>query len=236
MPDSFTVIRQLLDRIEDSKSATVIKDFHVDIPEQKHKEASDVIDILGESYIGPKVVEGVSLLSDSLKELYLNNTWRPTLCVIGQTGLPPHSTGGNVLRDSTTVRITLRIPPTLDGNYASEKLTEILLKNPPFNSKISLDHRNPGSGWAANEFSDRLKKSLLESSNFYWNKSPQTVGEGGSIPFINSLSKKFPQSDFLVIGVLGPGSNAHAANETLNIPYCKRLTSTLVHAIYDLFN
>lgn len=236
VPDSFTVIRSILDRIEDSKTSTVVKDFHVEIPKEKFQEAKDVISILGESYVLAKTLEGVKYLNQDLEEVYLNNTWRPTLCVIGMSGLPEHTKAGNVLRDSTSIRISLRIPPTLNGVKASERLNELITKDPPYNSIVEVESRNPGNGWSTSKFSERIQKSLEESSVSLWGKKSQTVGEGGSIPFINSLSEKFPESDFLVMGVLGPGSNAHAANETLNIPYCKKVTTSLAYAILDLFN
>jgi len=235
-PDSFTVIRQLLDRLEDSKTSEVVKDFHVEIPDAKYKEAKNVTSILGEEIILPKRLEGVKLIHNDLSELYLNGTWRPTLCILGQTGLPSHLFAGNVLRESTTIRLSMRIPPTLNADKASEIFDQIILSNPPYNAKISIESRKPSFGWAAKEFSQKLYKSLSESSLSLWGEDCQTNGEGGTIPFINSLSQKFENCDFLVIGVLGPGSNAHAANETLNIPYCKKLITALVHALSDKFN
>lgn len=234
-PDSFTVIRQLLDRIEDSKTSRVIDDFQVNIPESKYVEGKQVADILGKGFSLVKLKDGVNYITDDLSELYLNGTWRSTLCVVGQTGLPQHDLAGNVLRDKTSVRLSMRLPPTKDPKEASQKLTELLTKDPPYNSIIKVVGKSKGHGWAANEFTDKLKNSLSKSSFSFWGKDSQTVGEGGSIPFINSLAQKFPKSEFLVLGVLGPGSNAHAANETLNIPYCKKVTATLTHAVYEFF-
>jgi acetylornithine deacetylase/succinyl-diaminopimelate desuccinylase-like protein len=235
-PDSFTVIRQLLDRLEDPKTSEVVSDFQVQIPESKFVEAKDVSEILGDKFALAKTLDGVKFIKEDLTELYLGGTWKATLCVTGQSGLPPHETAGNVLRASTTVRISMRIPPTLSPQVASERIDQILLKDPPYNSKVSVTTKGSGPGWASNEFSDKLRKSLSNSSQTLFGKDIQTFGEGGSIPFIHSLAVKFPKSDFLVLGVLGPGSNAHAANETLHIPFCKKLTVTLTHAVYDLFN
>jgi len=235
-PDSFTVGRVLLDRIEDSKTGKVIDEFQVNIPESKYEEAKQVSKTLGDGFVMVKNLDGVKHLSDDLTELYLNGTWRSTLCVVGATGIPAHQTAGNVLRDKTEFRLSMRIPPTKIPQEASDILDKVLLENPPFNSKITIQKTIMGSGWAAEKFSDKLEKSLSTSSKALWGKESQTVGEGGSIPFINSLAQKFPKGDFLVLGVLGPNSNAHAANECLHIPYCKKVTTTLIHAVYDIFN
>lgn len=41
------------------------------------------------------------------------------------------------------------------------------------------------------------------------------------------LNAKFPKSQFVVAGLLGPGSNAHGPNESMHIPTFKRLTASL---------
>ena len=56
-------------------------------------------------------------------------------------------------------------------------------------------------------------------------------GEGGSIPFMNMLSDMFPKAKFIVTGVLGPGSNAHSANESLDLDYVKKLTMTMTEFV-----
>src|SRR5260370_24504964 len=43
-------------------------------------------------------------------------------------------------------------------------------------------------------------------------------GIGGSIPFMSMLGERFPQAQFLITGVMGPGSNAHGPNESLDLP------------------
>ena len=53
------------------------------------------------------------------------------------------------------------------------------------------------------------------------------MGEGGSIPFMGMLGKKFPEAQFVITGVLGPGSNAHGPNEFLHLPYAEKLTQVL---------
>ena len=51
------------------------------------------------------------------------------------------------------------------------------------------------------------------------------MGEVGSIPFLGMLHDMFPASQFVVTGVLGPGSNAHGPNEFLDITYCKKVVT-----------
>ena len=57
------------------------------------------------------------------------------------------------------------------------------------------------------------------------------MGEGGTIPFMAMLGERFPEAQFLITGVLGPGSNAHGPNEFLHIPTGKRLTGCVAQIL-----
>jgi di/tripeptidase len=59
------------------------------------------------------------------------------------------------------------------------------------------------------------------------------MGEGGTIPFMAMLGKKFPETQFVITGVLGPGSNAHGPNEFLHIPTGKRVSETVALVLAD---
>jgi len=48
----------------------------------------------------------------------LNRTWRPFLSWWGRTGMPAIANAGNVLRPFTELKLSLRIPPLLDGAQA----------------------------------------------------------------------------------------------------------------------
>jgi acetylornithine deacetylase/succinyl-diaminopimelate desuccinylase-like protein len=235
--DSFMVIRNLLDRIEDSTSGKVIDAFHVDIPNSRVEEAIKLGSLKKHEVLRDvKFKEGVQPLSEDWGQLILNNTWRPTLCVTGASGLPVHSTAGNVLRASTTVRLSLRLPPTYYAPKALDILEEILTANPPFNAKVTVTKRAPGSGWNNKELSDKLHLSLNNTSKKLFGAEYMSFGEGGSIPFIKQLADSFPECEILVIGVLGPNSNAHSCNESLHINYCKNITATVAHTIADYSN
>ena len=43
-------------------------------------------------------------------ELILNRSWRPSLSYIGVDGLPNIESAGNVLRPSTSIKLSMRLP------------------------------------------------------------------------------------------------------------------------------
>jgi acetylornithine deacetylase/succinyl-diaminopimelate desuccinylase-like protein len=62
-------------------------------------------------------------------------------------------------------------------------------------------------------------------------QAPRSLGEGGTIPFMGMLGRKFPQAQFVITGVLGPGSNAHGPNEFLHLPTARKVTSVVAHIL-----
>jgi acetylornithine deacetylase/succinyl-diaminopimelate desuccinylase-like protein len=233
-PDSFMILRNILDRIEDSKTGRVNELFHVEIPQQRIEDAKKVAELKKEHILEHvKLVPGVKGCSDDYTDLILRNTWHPSVCLTGASHIPPHETAGNVLRPKTTLRISMRLPPTLDAIKASDQLVEILSKDTPYNAKLTVNKRSPGSGWNSKELSQKLHESLSNTSKKLWGRDYLNFGEGGSIPFIKQLADSFPQCEIVVIGVLGPNSNAHTCNEALHIEYCKKITSTLAHTLSD---
>jgi acetylornithine deacetylase/succinyl-diaminopimelate desuccinylase-like protein len=69
------------------------------------------------------------------------------------------------------------------------------------------------------------------SRNHFGGRPALHMGEGGTIPFMGMLGEKFPEAQFLITGVLGPGANAHGPNEFLHIPTAKKLTACVAEVI-----
>lgn len=67
--------------------------------------------------------------------------------------------------------------------------------------------------------------------SYFDGKKYLATGDGGSIPFMDFLSKKWPEAKFIVTGILGPDSNAHGPNEFLHIPYLKKVICTISHIL-----
>src|SRR5205807_7526237 len=151
VPSSFRILRQLLDRIEDSRTGQILpRDFHVDIPRERVAEAREVAKVLGtEIYDRFPFPPGGGPVSTDPHELILNNTWRPALAITGAAGLPLPTDGGNVLRPKTALKLSLRLPPTVDAQHAARRLKEIVESDPPYGARVTFDVEAPGNGWDA---------------------------------------------------------------------------------------
>ncbi len=233
VPSSFRILRDLLSRIEDSATGRILIDgLHVDIPAERLDQARQAARVLGNDVYGKfPLLPGMTPMSGDLSELVLNRTWRPALSVTGVDGIPPLASAGNVLRPHTSVKLSVRLPPTLDGKQAGDLLQDILLCDPPYGAEVSLDLEKASSGWNAPAQSPWLSQAIEASSQAAFGKPAMYMGEGGSIPFMGMLGEKFPGAQFMITGVLGPHSNAHGPNEFLHIPMGKKVTSCVAHVI-----
>jgi acetylornithine deacetylase/succinyl-diaminopimelate desuccinylase-like protein len=233
VPSSFRILREVLSRLEDPATGRIVpQELYVDVPAERVEQARQSAKVLGTAiYDKFPFVEGMQPVTDDLVELVLNRTWRPQLAVTGVDGMPPLESAGNVLRPKTAVKLSLRVPPTLNGSKAGEFVKQLLEKDPPYGAKIGFKVEKDGSGWNAPQLSPWLAQAVSEASEHYFGAPAAYMGEGGSIPFMGMLGEKFPQAQFLITGVLGPHSNAHGPNEFLHIPTGKKVSMVVAEVV-----
>jgi len=232
---SFRILRRILSRLEDESTGRILpQELHVEIPAQRIEQARRTAEILGSAvYDKFPFVDGMRPVDDDLAELVLNRTWRPALSVTGIGGMPALDSAGNVLRPYTAVKLSLRVPPTLDAASAGEFLKRLLEADPPYGAKVSFEVEKAGSGWEAPALAPWLESAVEAASQQFFGAPVAYNGEGGSIPFMGMLGEKFPGAQFLITGVLGPHSNAHGPNEFLHIPTGKRMSMCVARVIAD---
>ncbi len=233
VPSTFRIARQLLDRVEDSRSGRVLlPEAQVDIPDERRLQASAAAGIVGDVTESYPVVPGADVRAGrDLAEVLLDRTWRPALAVIGADGLPLVGVGGNVLRPMTALALSLRLPPRVDAEVAAAALSRALTQDPPYGARVAFEGKEAASGWDAPPTAPWLAAATSAASQAYFGADVAHMGEGGTIPFMAMLGQRFPEAQFLVIGVLGPGANAHGPNEFLHVPMGKRLTACVADVL-----
>lgn len=235
VPSSFRILRILLDRLEDSSTGKLIpKWLYAKIPAHRKAEARETARILRKSiYDKFPFVEGMRPVSKDTTELLLNRTWRPTLSITGQAGMPDLVQGGNVLRPLTSLKLSIRLPPSLDARNLDRKLKKLLESDPPCGARVQFDSEKGAGGWEAPKTAKWLADSVDRASKTFFGKPSATWGEGGSIPFMGMLGERYPKAQFLITGVLGPHSNAHGPNEFLHIQTAKNVTACVAQVVAD---
>lgn len=229
VPSSFRIARQILNRIENVETGEIYpQNFKVEIPKQRLDQAERTSAALSDMIFKKfPFTDSTKPVGANPKENLLNRTWRAALSITGAEGLPEVGKAGNVLRPYTTLKLSLRLPPTLDAKKAAQELKQILEKDAPYNAKVEFHIEDAATGWNAPHMDEKLVDIINESSKKYYNKEALSIGEGGSIPFMGMLGQKFPKAQFVITGVLGPNSNAHGPNEFIHVEYAKKLTACI---------
>ncbi|MDP3795836.1 MAG: M20 family metallopeptidase [Polaromonas sp.] len=241
VPSSFRIMRQVLDRLEDSKTGRLLpQSFHCEIPADRLAQARATAQILGDEIYkrfpwAHYDCEGSNTLAlptttDPVEAL-LNRTWRPTLSVTGAEGFPALKDAGNVLRPYTAFKLSLRFPPLIDASAAVQELKTLLEDNAPYQARVTFESSGGATGWNAPSTVPWFEQALNDASQSFFGAPCGTIGQGGTIPLMNMLSQGFPKAQMMVCGVLGPRSNAHGPNEFLNVPYAKKLTAAVAHVM-----
>ena len=242
-PSSFRILRQVLDRLEDSKTGHLLPEsFHCEIPADRIEQSRATAKILGDEVwkrfpwaCGADGGPTLPTTTDPLEAL-LNRTWRPTLSVTGVDGFPELKNAGNVLRPYTAFKLSLRLPPLIDGNEAAARLKALLEDNAPYNAKVTFNADGRvgavgATGWNAPSLAPWLEDALNAASQAHYGAPCGYIGQGGTIPLMSMLQKSFPAAQMMVCGVLGPKSNAHGPNEFLHVPYGKKLTAAVAQVM-----
>ncbi|MBL8347239.1 MAG: M20 family metallopeptidase [Rubrivivax sp.] len=243
VPSSFRILRQVLDRLEDSRTGRLLPDsFHCEVPASRMAQVRTTAAILGDLVwkrfpwaCGADGGPALPTTTDPVEAL-VNRTWKPTLSVTGAEGFPELSNAGNVLRPYTAFKLSLRLPPLVDGHQASLALKRLLEDNAPYNAKVTFqpDGRAGAlgaTGWNAPDLAPWLEQALNAASTAQFGAPVGYIGQGGTIPLMSMLAAGFPKAQMMVCGVLGPKSNAHGPNEFLHVPYGKRLTAAVSQVI-----
>lgn len=241
VPSSFRIMRQVLDRLEDSATGRLLPaSFHCEVPAERLQQAQATAAILGQELFkrfpwahydcGGATTFALPTTSDPLEAL-LKRTWQPTLSVTGADGFPELKNAGNVLRPYTAFKLSLRLPPMVEAATAVQELKALLEDNAPYQAKVTFEGLSSATGWNAPDTASWFESALNEASLAQFGAPCGHIGQGGTIPLMNMLSKGFPKAQMMVCGVLGPKSNAHGPNEFLHVPFAKKLTAAVAQVI-----
>ena len=203
VPSSFRIMRQVLDRLEDSKTGRLLPaSFHCEVPPDRLAQAKATAAILGDevykrfpwahSDCGGSTAFALPTTTDPLQAL-INRTWTPTLSVTGAEGFPALQDAGNVLRPYTAFKLSLRLPPLVDAAEAVQQLKGLLEDNAPYQAKVTFESNGGATGWNAPAIAPWFEQALDQASQAYFGAPCGYIGQGGTIPLMSMLSTGFPR-------------------------------------------
>lgn len=232
VPSPVRILRALLSRLEDETTGGILPEFlQAAIPPNVRAEAARTAEVLGDELVRgfPFRTDAVRPVTDDVAELVLNRSWRPQLSVTGMAGLSEPEAAGNIVPASVAAKLSLRLPPGVDGDAAAAGLRTLLEENPPYGADVRFTLESAQAGWQAVHRAAWLEGAVAEASRTYFENDAVMLGEGGTIGFMTLFAEQFPGAEFFVIGVLGPGSNAHAADEALDLRMAARIAMCAAH-------
>ena len=229
VPSSFRILRQLLDRVEDPHTGDVLLDeLNCEIPDVYVDDANSLAQEFGDIIAKElPTLEGLELMGSSAQDRILRRTWFSTLSIVGMGGIPEPAIAGNVLRPSTTAVLSFRLPPTVDATRAGEAVRSALNRDVPSSAEVSVEVIT-ADGWLTPPLEPWLTNALDAASNDAFAHAPGFTGEGGTIPFLAFLGRRYPHVQFVATGVLGPLSNAHAIDEMLDLNMAVGVTNAVI--------
>lgn len=234
IPSSFRICRQLLDRIECSKTGEMLKELQVEVPADKRLLLAKASAILKDSFLGYfPLAEGVQPVTADVLEAYTRRAWTPQMEVIGQEGIPLSHECGNVLRDHTRLTCSVRLPPTVAPAAAFQLIKAALERDPPYQAQVEVTWADGGEGWNSNPIPAALLEALGRHTQAVFETEPCFVSNGSSIPFVQVIQRHLPDTLLFVSGAGLPDSSIHGPNEHLNIDYLIKFAQTLTCFLCD---
>jgi acetylornithine deacetylase/succinyl-diaminopimelate desuccinylase-like protein len=229
VPSSFRIARHLLSRIENPETGEILlPELKVAVPQERIAQARAAAEVLGDTVVREMpFAGGTNAMAAGNAEAILQRTWAAQLAVTAIDGYPAPEQGGNVLLPYTTLKLSMRLPPSCDGDAARAALKRELERDPPYGAEVVFESPRGDNGWNAPTLAPWLAAALDKASTAAFGKPVAAQGEGGSIPFMGMLGRRYPETQFVITGVLGPHSNAHGPNEFLDIGYAKKLSAAI---------
>ncbi len=167
------------------------------------------------------VLDGVELVG--IGDLTARLWTKPALSVIGMD-VTPLELAGNVLAPSCTARLSMRIAPGQDPAAAVEALRSHLEARAPFGARptVTLCETGPSFDGSSDSPAGHAARWALTTA---FGSDCVDIGQGGSIPFISTLQKTFPDAQVLVTGIEDPDTRAHSEDESMHLGDLERIVT-----------
>jgi len=231
---SFRVLCELLDRVEDAASgAVLLPEFNVTVPGEHREILASQAEVAASPAEHVRLLPGVTPVYPGRLAQLIAQCWEPSVGYVGIDGAPPVHEAGSVLRPSTTVRLSVRLPPTADQKAAARALSSALISTPPYGARAEFRLVATERGWLSVLAAEH--RELLETaSQRGYGEGAGLCGGAATIPFLGMFASRHPDAAILPVGVLGPGSNPHSPDECLDLLAARKLSVAVASLLADL--
>jgi acetylornithine deacetylase/succinyl-diaminopimelate desuccinylase-like protein len=163
----------------------------------------------------------------------LEKMWhRPTIAV-NAIEASSRKQAANIINDTAWARIGIRIVADMDPARTLELLMNHLKKQAPWGVQVVINPETP-SPWWKTDIEGPVFEAALSSLAQGYDKKPVVAGDGGSIPFVRTITEALGGVPALLFGVGDPYSAAHSENESLLISDWEKGCKSLIHLFAGL--
>jgi acetylornithine deacetylase/succinyl-diaminopimelate desuccinylase-like protein len=235
VPSPFRIMRQLFDRIEDASTGRVLIDG---LRTEPPANLTTIVDgMVAAGLTSPLVdlplLDGVVPEHTGLLEQFAHRAWDPAIAYAGFDGFPATTSASSVVLPALTTRLSVRLPPNLDPTGAANTLADVLIAAPPAGAAVDVDIKAAERGFVAPALEPRLAAALDRTSTAHFGYPAGFVASGVTIPFMGMLAERYPTAQVLTLGALGPKSNPHSADESLDLRAAVALTAVIAELLVD---
>jgi acetylornithine deacetylase/succinyl-diaminopimelate desuccinylase-like protein len=215
-PDALAALIRILDSLRDASGDTAVAGLDASgtweglaYPEEDFRKDAKVLD-------GVRLA-GTGSVADRI--------WaRPSVTVLG-IDAPPVVGATPSVQASAGALVSVRIPPGMTADQASDALEEHLRAAAPWGARVEVVRRGSGQPFRADTGSPAYA-AMAEAMREAYGQESAIAGLGGSIPLCNTLATLYPRAEILLIGLSEPEAQIHAVNESVSPQELERLALT----------
>ncbi len=218
-PDALLALVRALSTLHDAKGDVAVAGLRRDpwpdgADEEEFRALAEVapgVPLIGSGDLGSRIWSG------------------PAITVIG-VDTPSVDDALNAVNPHARALLNLRVHPEQDAGEAQAALMEHLRRALPYGIALDVTAGATGDGFAARTTSATYVAARAAWSAA-WGAEAVTVGSGGSIPLVSSLSRAAPAADIILAGATDGFANIHGPNERVMLDEVEKATL----AVADLF-
>jgi acetylornithine deacetylase/succinyl-diaminopimelate desuccinylase-like protein len=206
VPDALTTLVRLLATLHDERGDVAVAGLH--------RGAADPLDLTDERLRGDSgLLDGVQLIGTGG---LTSRLWAgPAVSVVG-IDAPAVDGAPLTLVPSARAKVSLRIAPGDDGTVARDALVAHLRAHAPWGASVNVSASTAVESFAARTDGPAYAAARAALAQA-WGTRPAEIGVGGSISFVTTMARAFPDAEILITGVEDPDTRAHGANESLHL-------------------
>lgn len=175
-----------------------------------------------------RVLPGVELLGQWISPW--QPVWREPALSINAIQAASRAQAANIICDSAWARVGVRIVPDQTPEKVQKLMVDHLKQQVPWglHAEFKAEHT---AGWWMCEPTGPVFETARRALAAGYGKEPLIIGCGGSIPFVDPLSKAMGGAPALLVGVEDPYTNAHSENESLGLGDFDKAIRSQIHLL-----